>query len=317
MNRNLKIAAKIALFYSPEFIRKRVAKSNAKHEIARALTIAHRTTVTQDEIADALNHFSFDSDIMLHSSLVNIGKIKGGAKGTTNTIINKIDISQHTLLISALPYRGNFASWLKEDWVFDVRTAPIAMGAINERIANMKEAYRSIHPTHSVVAIGAKAKEYTCEHHMGQTPFSSYSPYYKLIKNHGKVLLFGTKLNNMTLVHAIEDMLGEAHPVKVYEKKQYDIKCIDYNGNSLIVHTPVHSRFQGLFRDGMRMYETLVESDAIKSVKIGESEISMVDCYGYTMTYLGFLASGRSIYGTHHVTNKLLQKIEEVKMSLM
>ena len=95
MNRNLKIAAKIALFYSPEFIRKRVAKSNAKHEIARALTIAHRTTVTQDEIADALNHFSFDSDIMLHSSLVNIGKIKGGAKGTTNTIINKIDIRLH------------------------------------------------------------------------------------------------------------------------------------------------------------------------------------------------------------------------------
>lgn len=316
MNRILKLSIKIALFYSPEFIRKKISKSNAKREIARAQAIAHRTTITQDEIVDALSKFSFDTDIMLHSSLLNIGKIKGGAKGTSRTIIDMIDISKHTLLVSALPYRGSFASWLKEDWVFDVRTAPISMGAINERIANMDGAHRSIHPTHSVVAIGPKAEEYTCEHHLGQTPFSSYSPYYKLIINRGKVLLFGTKLNNMTLVHAIEDMLGDTHPVKVYEKKLFDIKCIDNNGKFLTVHTPVHSRFQGLFRDGMRMYDTLVKCDVIKTVKIGESEISLVDCYGYTMAYLDFLASGHSIYGTHRVTEKLLRRINEIKQSL-
>ena len=306
----------MVLFYSPQFIKDRIASRKLKRDLSRARAIAKRTKVSQEQVNDALNQFSFDTDVMLHSSIINIGKVEGGARAITNIILDYVNIHEHTLLVSALPYRGNYASWLKEDWVFDVRKAPIAMGAINERIAKMDCAYRSIHPTHSVVALGPKAEEYTSEHSLGETPFSKYSPYYKLIVNHGKVLLFGTKLNNMTLVHAIEDMLGDVFPVKVYENKTYDIKCIDNNGEPLTVKTPVHSRFQGIFRDGTRMYDQLVKYGAIKTVKIGESEISLVDSLSYTNAYLDFLADGFSIYGTHQVTPSLLQRINEIKTML-
>lgn len=317
MNRTLKIAAKATLYYSPNFISKRIHNIFAKRKLKHALEVAHRTKLSQEDILDVLNKFTFDSDIMLHSSLMNIGKIKGGPRAVTKLLLDKIDITKHTLLASALPYRGSFASWLNDDMVFDVRNAPIAMGIVNERIAEIEGACRSIHPTHSVVAIGPKAIDYTCEHHLGNTPFSLYSPYYKLIMNHGKVLLFGTKLNNMTLVHAIEDMLGDFHPYKIYEKKTYDIKCIDHNGNTVIVHTPVHSRFLGLFRDSMRVHDKLIEAGVMQTVPLGESEVSMIDCYGYTLVYLDYIAHGHSIYGSHRVTDKLLRKIDEIKQSLL
>lgn len=316
MNQKLKTATKIILYYSPRVVKEKLSSIAAKREMEHALAVSRRTHVESDEVKRVLDCFTFDSDIMLHSSLINIGKIKGGAKYVTNTILEYVNIDAHTLLTSALPYRGSFASWLSEDRVFDVRSAPIAMGAINERIAKLDGAIRSIHPTHSVVAIGPRAKEYVGEHQFGLTPFSEHSPYYKLIANRAKVLLFGTKLNNMTLVHAIEDLLRDVHPRPVYEKREYDIRCIDYDGNELVVHTPVHSRYQGMFRDGMRIHDTLIEHGVMKSVPIGESEVSMVDCFGYAMTYLDCLAGGTSIYGKHKVTTQLLDKIEEVKFKL-
>lgn len=313
---NIKIAQKIALYYAPEFLKNKISAMSAKRKMDQAMAIARRTRVDGDEIAQVLDRFTFDSDVMLHSSLINIGRVKGGAKLVTEAIINHVDVSRNTLLTSALPYRGSFASWLNNDMIFDVRTAPIAMGAINERIAMLDGAVRSVHPTHSVVALGPRAHYYVNEHNLGRTPFSVYSPYYKLIINHAKILLFGTKLNNMTLVHAIEDMLGDVHPRQVYEKKEYDIRCIDNAGNELMVHTPVHSRFQGIFRDGMRVHDMLVERGVMHSVPIGESEVSMVDCYGYTMTYLDCLANGISIYGNHKVTQRLIDKIDSIKQEL-
>ena len=307
------------MFYSPQFLKNKISARKLKRDIAHARAIAQRTKVSQDQIIEVLNQFNFDTDVMLHSSLMNMGKVKGGPRAVTNIILDHININKHTLLVSALPYRGNFASWLKDDMVFDVRTAPIAMGAINERISEMDGAKRSIHPTHSVVAIGPRADEYINEHHLGKTPFSQYSPYFKLIANRGKVLLFGTKRNNMTLLHAIEDMLGDAYPVRVYAKKEYDIKCFDQNGNQLIVHTPVHSKFQGLFRvDNMSMLDTKIKKGEIesKTIPIGESEISLIDCFSYTMGYLDILASGHSVYGKHRVTPELLKKIDEVKIML-
>lgn len=316
MNKTLKAYAKLFLIYSPTFIKNKIQARAQQMELQRAMDIARRTHVKKDVFLTALRDFNFDSDIMLHCSMVNIGKIEGGAKFIASSLLDKMDLNNHTMLVSALPHRGSFASWLDNDYVFDVRTAPIAMGVVNERLAANPNTVRSIHPTHSVVAIGKDSKYYTAEHHLDKTPFGIHSPYYKLLKRRAKILLVGATQNNVTFIHAIEDMLGDVHPVKVYSKKKYSIKCVDNEGHQLYVETPVHSPWAGAFRDCSIMTNLLKDCDSIQISPIGESSIMMFDCYKYTMVYLDYLANGYSIYGRHRVTDALINRIEEIKQKL-
>ena len=316
MNQRLKAWLQIGLLYAPDFVSTPIRERAQQMEMEHAREVKRRTTVTRDQVVAALAAFTIDTDVMLHSSMIKIGKVEGGAKFLAESIVQAVDTTRHTLLVSALPYRGMFAKWLTDDMVFDVRTAPIAMGAVNERLADYPGACRSIHPTHSVVALGPDAQEYTGEHHMDSTPFGIHSPYYKLIARRAKLLFVGATLHNMTFNHAIEDALGDAFPARVYNRRTYHIKCIDQNGNELYVDTPVHYPVNSILRNWPETEEVMTRIGAFRSVPLGESTVSMLDCYGYTMAYLDYLLSGRSLYGRHRVTPELRQRIDEFKQAL-
>lgn len=316
MNRKLRNLLQLVMLYSPDFITKPLSERAQQNELKHALEVSRRTRVTREQVEAALAQFTIDTDVMLHSSMIKIGKVQGGAKFLAESITQTVDTSRHTLLVSALPYRGMFAKWLTDDMVFDVRTAPIAMGTVNEKLADYPGACRSIHPTHSVVSLGPDAQYYVGEHHLDNTPFGEHSPYYKLIARHGKILLFGATLNNITFVHAIEDALGDAFPVKVYNKRRYRIRCIDGQGNELFVNTPVHNPVNSIKRNFGNTEEVMTQLGAFHSVPLGESAVSMLDCYEYTMAYLDYLLSGHSLYGRHKVTQELRDKIQAFKDKL-
>ena len=313
MNKRIKALAKLGLFYAPGFIKKPLQSKAQQAELQRAMAIAQRTRIDKEQLTQALSQFTFDSDVMLHCSTVNIGKVQGGAKHVCNTLLDLIVAPGHTLIASALPYRGAFAAWLDERRTFDVRTAPIA---VNERLRQPEDALRSIHPTHSVVAIGRDAAFYTAEHHLDDTPFGIHSPYFKIIKRHAKTLLLGTTQNNVTFIHVIEDLLGDADPINVYRKHRYHIPCIDAQGGSLTVSTPVHAPWPSALRDCACMDQLLTERGLIQRVPLGEAFVSMFDCHDYAIAYLDYLANGHSIYGRHKVTRRLLNRIQEVKALL-
>ena len=211
-----------------------------------------------------------------------------------------------------MPYRGSFKDYLEKEPVFDVRTASIAMGAVNEKLAQIEGAKRSIHPTHSVIAIGDNARYYTFEHHLDNTPFNEHSPYYKLLLNEGKILLLGARLNNVTYIHVIEDLLGDLFPIKCYYKKKYVVKCIDEQGRELYVRTRCHDPFMSIFRDSMILYDGMKRTGVFESYPFGESEIILIDAKKYTLYYLDMLLHGKSIYGKHKVTKELKIQIEKI-----
>ena len=64
---------------------------------------------------------------------------------------------------------------------------------------------RSNHPEASVVAVGAKA-EWLTEDHPLNYPYGPGSPFAKLCEADGKVLLLGTPLNTLTILHHAESL---------------------------------------------------------------------------------------------------------------
>ena len=318
MNYNILRLEKIVFFFLPKIIKNKIVKKKRRKDLLEAQRRAKRTKVSKEELKAIVDGLDIGNcDIILHSSMMSIGTIKGGVKWIVNCLFDKVNISENTILVSALPYRGNFKEYLEKGVVFDVRNAPIEMGGINEYIGSLPNARRSIHPTHSVVAVGKNAEEYVSGHHLDKTPFGINSPYYKIIKNRGKAVMFGASMDYFTCIHAMEDMLGDLYPGKIYGKKRYMVKCIDYDGKEVMVETTYHASLQSYIRTSFTSLDKVLwEKGAIYGTNIGESHIFIVDLYKYTICYLNEIKKGRTIYGKVKVTKELEAKIDEVLSSL-
>lgn len=316
MNRKLKACVKFVLYYSPSCLQHRLQRIVEKRELQAGMQRMKRTKISKEELEEKINALNLGGDVMLHTSMLNIGKLQGGAKFIVQKLIDKIDLSENTLLVPALPFQGSFKKYLERKPLFDVRNAPVAMGAINEYIALLPGARRSMHPTHSVVALGAGAEEYTSTHHLDKTPFGEHSPYYKLIKHRTKVVLFGATLNNLTVIHAVEDLLGELNPFNVYDKKRYAADCIDKDGKHLTVYTTCHAPLLGMRRDASFLYDDMVRQGVMEVVPLGEAELCTIDAYKFCIFYLDKLASGCSIYGKFKPSARLKDYISALKKKI-
>lgn len=304
-------------FFLPIGIKKRISEKKQGRELRLARERAKRTRVSKEEVEKIIQGLDIgDSDIILHSSIMDIGKIDGGVKWVAKCLFDKINLNERTILVSALPYRGKFKDYLERCELFDVRTAPIEMGGINEYIGTLPEAQRSIHPTHSIVAVGKNAEDYVKDHHLDKTPFGTNSPYYKIIKNRGKAVMFGTSWEHYTSIHAVEDMLGNDYPGRIYSSKRYLINCINNKGDNVIVETPYHNLLKSCIRMMSPLKPKLLDLGIMRVTPIGESSISVIDMYKFTLFYLEELKHGRSIYGHVSVSPYLKNKIENIEKTL-
>lgn len=307
-----KTLVKILLCHSPYWLKRQLLAWNKKREKAIILARIRRTHITKEQIHNIIESLELDCDVMLHTSRSNIGDLEGGITYIADEFLNKVNIDRHTLLVSALPYRGSFMDYLKQNKgkLFDVRTAPIAMGAINQQLASVNGAKRSVHPTHSVVAIGKNADYYVSGHHLDSTPFGENSPYWKLIKNNGKVILFGATLNNLTCVCAIEDMLGDVYTRNIYAKQRFKVNCINEIGDIIEVTTVCHAPQKAIKRSLTFIHDELIRQNIMKVYPLGEAEVAVIKILPFAQFYLNLLDSGISNRGTIKVSKELHERIK-------
>jgi aminoglycoside 3-N-acetyltransferase len=83
----------------------------------------------------------------------------------------------------------------------------------------------------------------------------------------------------------------------VYQERRYHIACTGRDGAALRVQTTCHCPFLTARRECERARPFLERAGHIRTVPIGESEISLLDARGLTTTLLEMLLAGDSIYG--------------------
>ena len=296
-------------YYCPVFLSKVVRKYHDRHKINEIKKRYKRFTITKEEVTNIINGLDLNCDVFLHSSMTSIGKIDGGTKFLCNLIQNKVNTEKHTLLVSALPFRGRMKEYLETNPVFDVRTAPVEMGMINEYFSLYPNTKRSLHPTHSVVAIGPDADYYTSEHHKDDTPFGKRSPYYKLIEKKAKILMFGAGINYLTFIHVVEDIFKDSYPVNPYYRKKYQVEVVDTDENCLTVNTPCHDPIKALKRDVSYLVPYFLNYKAMKKYDIGDSEILLLDVKLILFASCKALLDGVSIYGKFRLKDNLKKQV--------
>lgn len=152
--------------------------------------------------------------VMLHASVRAIGWVAGGPDqvlhalfdvlGETGTLTMYIgwDGSPYDITIG-LP---ELPPQLAEVWPpFDPATAHAVQswGILGEILRTWPGAKRSVHPDSSFVAVGPRADELVMDHPL-QYGMGEGSPLAKLCEAKGKVLLLGSPLSNVTLLHYAE-----------------------------------------------------------------------------------------------------------------
>jgi aminoglycoside 3-N-acetyltransferase len=131
-----------------------------------------------------------------------------------------------TLLLPAL-------SWsLRPPECFNVASTPTNVGAITEFFRSRPGTWRSVHPTHSVCAVGPRTHELLGEHPLDNTPCGVHSPFHKVLETNGQLVMLGCGLRPNTTMHALEEyvkppyLLGQSfvftltdHEGRTYQKE--------------------------------------------------------------------------------------------------
>ncbi len=175
--------------------------------------------------------------LMVHSSISDMQPMYQGNARSLLALLLRLATSERTIAMPAF-FFGTAELYNREYYRknprFDVRRTPSQMGLLSELFRRWPSVVRSLHPTHSVCALGPLANEMVATHHLSPWPCGPLSPFGIMGRRKTVILGLGTEyFRSLTQVHAMEDTLGDEFPLPRESEVPVHLVLIDQLGNSL------------------------------------------------------------------------------------
>lgn len=176
--------------------------------------------------------------VLFHSSLKSLGYVENGPRTVIEAMYESVS-PDGTIVFPAyyLPVGTIYETCKIKDYIFDPRVHGTNLGRLPEEFLRFPGVERSLHPTHSVAALGRNARYLTEAHHLAPSIFGKGSPWDRLIEIGGKVGGIGTPMAPGALYHPLEDHMGDAFPLPVRMKETHFLRCRHWSGE--IIQVPV------------------------------------------------------------------------------
>jgi len=137
-------------------------------------------------------------NLVIHSAIRTLGPVEGGAETVLDSLSETVG-EEGCLVFPCF----NYSRPRPEPW-FDPLVTPGRTGILGELARKRPGAHRSLHPTHSVAALGRPAPEIVCGH-LEAGAFGVGSPLDKLAMAYdGKILLLGVPQTANSTIHIAE-----------------------------------------------------------------------------------------------------------------
>lgn len=207
--------------------------------------------------------------VLVHSSLRALGEAGRSADGVIDAFLEVLTPRG----VLAVPTH-TWATVSDQQPVFHEWFTPSTVGTLTNVLRKREGAVRSLHPSHSVAAIGERAGAFVAGHELDETPCGPGSPYAKLIEWGAYVGLLGVDLSRCTFIHHLEQLAGHAAHGLLTEKAGARV-LIRRDGSVLHTRAYCHS---GHTSDKFPRVEGLLrESGAMTVSAFGAGELRLLD----------------------------------------
>lgn len=177
---------------------------------------------TLAQLRDDLSHLGIrpGDTVLMHSSWKSLGGVEGGVKGFFETFIDLLG-PEGTLILPALSYE----TVTDEQPVFDAVNTPSCIGYLPEYFrTQVPGVVRSLHPTHSCCMTGKHAAFLAEAHETDETPVGPNSPFAKLPRLDGWILMLGCPPDRNTSMHGVEETAEPPYLLDRTKKSRYILR---------------------------------------------------------------------------------------------
>jgi aminoglycoside 3-N-acetyltransferase len=227
--------------------------------------------------------------VVAHSSLSSFGWVEGGEDTVIDALLAVVGPAG-TLCMPALSY-GDYGPDNPPPR-FDPCTTPGIVGRIPERFRQRPGVGRSLHPTHSVTALGARAREILRGHDRSITPCGPDSPWGHIARAGGSILMLGVGTGPCTMFHGAE------------EEAESDARCTPPTPCQLVTAEGertawlrLHGPYTGALVNRAAMEPILEAEGLLRRAQVGNSMLLRIDASGLWELSLRVLRAnpGRSL----------------------
>lgn len=220
--------------------------------------------------------------VLLHSSLRSFGYVEGGASTVVRAFLEVIG-TQGTLVVPTLTGRASDGPSHPPD--FDREHTPGWTGRIAETVRQWPGAVRSLHPTHSVAALGRQSSMIVADHEKAATPCGIETPYHRVATLGGQIVLCGVDWNQCTSVHGLEEV---AHLPLHMQPGRTEVTMIA-DGQMIRAAIALHGGGRGVAKDFNRLAPKIAAAEGVHSGYVGKAWTTVIDAEIFWAEGLGCL----------------------------
>ena len=205
--------------------------------------------------------------LKVHSSYKSIGDVDGGP----DTVLDGLSEYMKDGLLVLPTHTWSHVN--QKNPVFHVEDSESNVGILTELFRKREGVIRSLHPTHSVAALGKDAKDFTAGNEKLDTPVARTSPYGKLLDRNAQIMMIGIDLIKNTFIHGIEEWIDIPGRVTDSHEQLY---VVDSNGTKTSV--PSRRHYGKTWSDHFwKVDDYLLKLGAMHIGKFGDAEVRICD----------------------------------------
>ena len=227
---------------------------------------------TKEELTDQIRNMGIlpTDTVLIHTSMRAVGQVENGAHGVIDAFRDYL--TEGLFLVPT----HTWANVTRENPVYDVRSTVPCIGALPTAAAFREDGIRSLHPTHSMWAIGRGAEEYVRGEENAPTPGTPGFAWERLADANAKILLVGVGNDKNTFIHAVEEVADIPDRL---QREPWEVTIRDQEGREYTHPYVTHycSRSNDVSRQFVNFEKPLLELGAQKFGKLGNADVRIVD----------------------------------------
>jgi len=202
---------------------------------------------------------------------------ENGFQGTPLDLVNalaELGGEKGNLLMVSIPFRGAAYDYLALGKGFNVKKTLSMMGLVTEMFRRREGTFRSLHPTHPVLAYGKDAERLVADHERCLFPCGAGSPFEKFHQLKGKILFLDVGFGAITFFHYVEDLLKERLPFPIYDERLFSATVTDSKGENRVVQTYAFNK--EIPRSAQKLETEMLRKGKILKGRVGNSRFMLV-----------------------------------------